>query len=241
MKTCPACSANAFDESTGTCTRCGYADGELNRCPHCGAVARIEGSGPRAVCAVCGGPRIPRNFGGEGAARALKEQRGHIGRAQTASILTVVQAVVAALWAPVGLLLLPSTIVGQAIVVAVALLPLLSALRSRARAKDARAKAEDANERAWHAAAEDVARRARGGVTASELAEKLTIDPAYAEKVLDGLTVNDRTRIDVGDDAEVRYSVTPEAKTRIEAEKEAFAELEAAEAEADAATRKAVR
>lgn len=226
MKTCPACSAVAYDEATGTCARCGYADGELNRCPHCGATARIEGSGERAVCAVCGGPRIPRGFGGDAAARALKEQKAHLARAQTASIVSVIQALVAALWAPVGLLLLPSTIVGQAIVVAVAALPLLASFRSRSRAKEARAKAKEASERAWQAAAEDVATKATGGITAAALAKTLALDPARAERILDGLTVHDRTRIDVGDDAEVRYSVAPDEALRIAAEEEALADLE---------------
>ena len=42
----------------------------------------------------------------------------------------------------------------------------------------------------------------------------LGIDPAFAEKLLTSLAVHDRTRIDVGDDAEVVYSVAPDVMAR---------------------------
>ncbi len=60
------------------------------------------------------------------------------------------------------------------------------------------------------AAAEDVAKSSKNGVTVTELAKRLKIDPARAEDLLTQLAVHDRTRIDVGDDAQVRYSVAPE-------------------------------
>jgi hypothetical protein len=40
----------------------------------------------------------------------------------------------------------------------------------------------------------------------------LGVDEARADELLTSLAVQDRTRIDVGDDAEIRYSVTPEAE-----------------------------
>ena len=52
-------------------------------------------------------------------------------------------------------------------------------------------------------------RRRRTGVTVAELASRLKIDAVKAEKLLTQLAVHDRTRIDVDDDAEVRYSVSP--------------------------------
>jgi hypothetical protein len=46
-------------------------------------------------------------------------------------------------------------------------------------------------------------------VTVDGLAQALGVEPAEAERLLTELTVHERTRIDVGDDAEVRYSATP--------------------------------
>lgn len=57
------------------------------------------------------------------------------------------------------------------------------------------------------AAAEQVVAGAPHGMTAAELAARLKIDEARGDALLTRLAVNDRTRVDVGDDAEVRYSV----------------------------------
>lgn len=200
---------------TGTCSGCGYAAGEMNRCPHCGAIARIEGTGLQSVCAVCGGPRVPANAGGEASAAALKEQKKLLGSARLASVSTVLQAVFAVLATLVGLAIMPASIVGKVIVFAIAAIPLLMAMRSRSRAKKARESAAEASERAWQAAAEDVAARAKKGVSAPALAKMLGIEPAFAEKLLTSLAVHDRTRIDVGDDAEVVYSVAPDVMSRV--------------------------
>ena len=219
-KTCPACGHDTFTElpsGAGSCARCGYVSGEDNRCPHCGAVARTEGVGPATVCAVCGGPRIPSGFGGEAATLALKEQKKLLGDARLASFATILQGMFAALATMIGLLVMPEALAGKLIVLAIAVVPLLLALRSRGRANAARAKAKDAGDRAWQAAAEDVARRAPSGVTVPGLAKTLQIEAPQADRLLTSLAVHDRTRIDVGDNAEVRYSVTPGAGARVSA------------------------
>jgi hypothetical protein len=215
--TCPACGHSTFiaKGDGGTCSRCGYASGEANRCPHCNAVARVEGSGVNAVCAVCGGPRIPASFGGETASNALREQKTHTGKARLASVSTVVQALFAAVATMIALAVMPASIMGKVIAIAIALVPILLALRSRSRATTSRGKAKEAGERAWQAAAEDVAAQTRGGITAPALAKSLGIEPAYAAKLLTSLAVHDRTRVDVGDDAEVVYSVAPDALVRV--------------------------
>jgi hypothetical protein len=215
--TCPACGANAFVAAPGggACSRCGYASGEANRCPHCGAVARIEGSGLASVCAVCGGPRIVANLGGEAAANALRTQKKALANARAASVSTVVQGFVATVATLIGLALLPASLAGKLVVFAIAVVPLILALRSRGRAVAARANAAAAGEKAWLAAAEDVAAHEKQGVTVPSLAAALGISDEHAEKLLTALAVDDRTRIDVGDDAEVRYSVAHGARTRI--------------------------
>jgi hypothetical protein len=184
------------------------------------------------VCGVCGAPRIPGGFGGDAAAAALRETKKHRAAATRASIATIVMALVGALMTLLALAILPASIVGKVIVVALAVLPIVLALRSRSRASTAREKATEAQDRAWLAAAEEIALRSGKGVTATELGKKLGLDNAEADRILTTLAVHDRTRIDVGDDAEVRYSVAPDASVRVAdpAEIEANAE---AEAEAD--------
>jgi hypothetical protein len=215
---CSACGHDTFvvgANGGGQCTRCGYASGESNRCPHCGAVARIEGSGENAVCAVCGGPRINGNFGGETAANALKEKKKALSNARLASVATVVQATFAAIATLIGLAIMPASLVGKLIVFLIAATPILLAMRSRSRATKAREVAKNAGDRAWQAAAEDAAVHSKSGITVNALAKTLGIEQPQAEKLLTSLAVNDRTRIDVGDDAEVRYSVAPENLVRV--------------------------
>ena len=202
MTTCPACSATAFDAGTGICGRCGYAEGEANRCPHCGAVARLNGEGRKAVCAVCEGPRIPNNLGGAVATDALRQQQTLLGKAKLGSIVTIAQGILATIICVIGLAIHPA-LTGSIVVAALAALPLLLSVRTRLRTARFRSEAAAAGDRAWQAAAEVMA---HGGITANRLAERLSLEPAEADRLLTALAVEDRTRIDVGDDAEVVYS-----------------------------------
>ncbi len=215
--TCPACGANAFVTLAegGSCSRCGYASGESNRCPHCNAVARIDGSGVQSVCAMCGGPRIPGGFGGDAASNALREQKKALANARLASVATVVQGIFASAVTLVALAVMPASIVGKVVLLVLAIAPLVLSVRSRARAAKAREHARAASERAWQAAAEAAAAHSKGGITPVALAKMLAIPPEHADELLAALTVQDRTRIDVGDDAEVRYSAGPNPLVRI--------------------------
>jgi hypothetical protein len=121
-----------------------------------------------------------------------------------------------------------------------ALAPAALAVGARARASRATEAAGEALGRAWLAAAEEVASQAANGITVAELASRLKIDPERADKLLTQLAVHDRTRIDVDDDAEVRYSVTSSggaepSKFRVASSEDAFRALEQAEAEAETA------
>lgn len=222
--TCSACGSDQVTD--GICERCGFASGEQNRCPHCGSVARIEsrGSGANAswVCGVCGGPRTPGGLGGDKAAAPLKEAKLLRGRAIRSRAASFVLALMAAFTTLVAVAAWPAALVAKIVLLAMALTPAVLAMRARGKATDATAKAGEAMDKAWLAAAEDVAKRASKGVTAGELAKRLKIDDAKAEELLTQLAVNDRTRIDVDDEAEVRYSVAPEdrpnAKVRVGAD-----------------------
>lgn len=214
---CPACGVTAV--VGGVCGRCGWASPEGNRCPHCGSVARVEprgdGAGQRWVCGVCGGPRIPGGRGGPAAEIALREARAFLSRATRSSAASILWGLFAAFTTLVLLAAWPAALAAKIVLFALAAGPAALAARARARVAKARDAARGAEDRAWLAAAEDVAKKTRAGVTAAELARELQIDAARADKLLTELTVHDRTRIDVGDDAEVRYSIAPEIDRKV--------------------------
>ena len=204
--TCTACSANAVEN--GVCARCGNVSGENHTCPHCGAVARIEPKGAGWVCGVCGGPRIPGGIGGDEAAMALREEKSALGAALRGKAATIAFAVAAGFFGLVTLAAWPHALVLKAILLVFTIVPMLMAMKSQSSASKASARAKEADEKAWMAAALQAA-RGGAGITAEELAKRLGVSPERADHLLTQLAVHDRTRIDVGDDAEVRYSVGP--------------------------------
>ncbi len=211
--TCTACGARAV--SGGVCARCGNTSGESNRCPHCGAIARVEPKGAGValawVCGVCGGPRMPNGVSGEAVTTPLREARASQQRGLRARAQFWAFTVMALFFTMVALAAWPvAALVSHLILLAMAATPTLFAVRARARAGRAAEAEREAIDRAWLAAAEDVTSRAKKGVTVAELAKQLKVDPVKAEKLLTELAVHDRTRIDVDEDAEVRYSIAPE-------------------------------
>lgn len=154
---------------------------------------------------------------------ALREQKKHLSTARLASVSTVVQAVFAAMATLIALVVMPESIIAKAVLFIVTLVPLLSAMRSRSRASKARAAATAASERAWLAAAEELA---IGGTTANQLAKKLDIEPARAEQLLNASAAHSRVRIDVNDDRpDVVY------RTEDMLSSDSYPSLEAAQAE----------
>ena len=243
---CSACGATAV--AGGVCARCGNTSGESNRCPHCNAIARVEPKGAGAsltwVCGVCGGPRMPNGAGGEAASAPLREARASQRRALRARAQFWAFTVMALFFTMVALAAWPvAALVSHLILLAMAMAPTLLAVRARARASRASEAGSEAYDRAWLAAAEEVTTQAKNGVTVAELASRLKIDAVKAEKLLTELAVHDRTRIDVDDDAEVRYSIAPELlpstnelRLRVDPTEEQFRALE--EAELDEAEQK---
>jgi len=245
---CPACGADAVVE--GICGRCGYASGANHTCPHCGAIARaepkVEGTTTRWVCAMCGGPRIPGGWGGEDVVAPLKEAKALQKGATRSRIATITLGFVTTFFA---LLSLASWSMGPRVVLgAMAVGFLALAVRAWARGRGRKKSAAEAMERAHLAAAHNVAAKSKDGVTPAELGRALKIDPTQAEKLLTELAVHDRTRIDVGEDAEVRYSVGPRelSKQRVGTDghegglgpdDDAFTELEVEERAREEATK----
>jgi len=181
---------------------------------------------------------MPGGLGGEEAAGPLREARGHRGRAIRARAMSWVLGLMATFTTLVAVAAWPASLVGKLIFLALALTPAILAVRARARSGASTEKEQAALEQAWLSAAEQVAAESKEGVTATELAKRLKVEPARADKLLTELAVHDRTRVDVGDDAEIRYSVTPDAlagaRVRVEDPLAEAALEEAAEAEADA-------
>lgn len=240
--TCSACGASAVTD--GVCTRCGFASGSQHSCPHCGAVARVEPKGAGAsltwVCAVCGGPRMPNGLGGEKAAAPLREAKASQSAALRARATFWFFTMSTLFFTLVAVAAWPAALFVKLLLLAMAMGPAAIAVRARARASVATTAADAALDVAWLAAAEDVASHTKAGITVAELASRLKIDPVQAEHLLTQLAVHDRTRIDVGDDAEVRYSVAPgldTSKVRISTSEDQFRALEQAEAEAAASQR----
>ncbi len=207
---CSACGRDAVID--GACTSCGFTSGAGNACPHCGAIARVEpkGSGPalRWVCGVCGGPRMPIGAAGSEAANGpLREARASEIRSRKARASVWAFGFMAVFFTLIALAAWPAALAWKLFFLAFAVTPTVLAMRARNRATIARADAAEALDRAWLGAAETIAKGTKKGVTVAELAARLKIDPVRAEALLTKLAVQDGTRIDVDDDAEVRYSI----------------------------------
>jgi len=180
---------------------------------------------------------MPGGLGGEAALTPLREAKASETRATRFRASFWVFAVMATFFTLLALAAWPAALVWKLFFLALAAGPTALAVRARTRAGGANADAKEALDRAWLAAAEDVARNAKKGVTVAELASRLKIDPVRAEELLTRLAVHERTRIDVDDDADVRYSVGPEVdqgvgKVRVDASEDQFRALEEAEAAA---------
>ncbi len=241
---CSACGANAVTD--GVCGRCGFASGDGNKCPHCGSVARVEPKGSGAslhwVCGICGGPRMPSGADGEASATPLREAKSSFGVATRARAMSWVFGIVATFmtlvtlagWTHEGL-------AAKIIFLVLTLIPTLLAVRARSRSARASADGAEAIDRAMLIAAEKVTAQSKKGVTVAELATLLKIDAVKAEHLLTQLAVHDRTRIDVDDDAEVRYSVSSQvdtSKVRVASSEDQFRALEEAEAAAESKSAK---
>ena len=186
-------------------------------CPHCGGTTTIEKHRAlRWICGACGGPIVPVDATGlpwlarsnaELASLVRAKRTRAIAFGWTAGMIMLVVSALLALGLG-GLLLLvawlPSAILGG---LGVVLFALGMAMRSRARASDAIAQTElDA---AWESVADEVLRARGGDVTAKDLAQAMRTTEAHAETMLSALSLHDRARVAVDDDAELRYSAGP--------------------------------
>jgi hypothetical protein len=183
----------------------------VSPCPHCRALAVISPHPKlRWVCGACGGPRVPADVPGHRGTDATVRVLASARRKQAAAFgmraATILFALVAVLGVGLGAILwIPAH--AAALVVGgfgTAALMLAFFLSKRAAANDRGALAEV--DRAWTMVADEIMRAVKRDVTPRELSEWMRTDEAHAEKMLTELSATDRVRLDVGDDAELRFS-----------------------------------
>ncbi len=178
---------------------------------------------------------MPSSLGGDQAVTPLREAKASQAAAARSRAAFWFFTMMTLFFTLVALAAWPVGVAGKLLLLVMAMAPAALAVKSRATATGATTDAREAIEKAWLAAAEDAAGQATSGVTVAELAARLKVDPAKAEQLLTQLAVHERTRIDVDDDAEIRYSIPGAqgaSKIRVGTSEAQFLALEQAEAEA---------
>lgn len=235
--TCRAC-RGPVDPVTLLCRRCGAAHGERNRCPHCRTIARTL---PHAKllhrCSVCGKPRLPPSASATaGHETALQlSSAGYLHRVGTA--LAVASYVALGVGVPLLLaaVLLLAFITGLewAIVLGLALPPLLLGLFLRIRSKTSLTNRDHALELAYSTAIIDLLRSDSVERTAESIAELMKLPNERTEALLSRLNADDQMISRVTDDGELLFGV-PSNRLRVAGEPSTDivdAEFEASEAE----------
>lgn len=181
----------------------------MSPCPHCGGTTIVERHAAlRWTCGVCGGPIVPADVE---LARSNAELASLVRAKRTRAIAfgwtaaAIVLSLSALMAFGLGALLLLVAKLAPAILggLGVVLGAMAWSMRGRARAADATSQRElDA---AWESVAAEIV-RARGNVTSAELARIMRTTEAHAEALLAATAVHADVRVDVGEDAELRYS-----------------------------------
>lgn len=181
-------------------------------CPHCGGQTRLEESARfRWVCAVCGGPRIP-----------VKDERAHSQREKESlrrSNLAAKRAfgwrvaasglgLTGALVAGLGTIFAGNHVVVGVVILAVALALIIAAMQFAGNARKELTNAKLATFEAWGMVGEALLRLHGGQLSAKEIAALMQTTEGDAERMMTVLTTDSRVRVDLGDDAELRYRVT---------------------------------
>jgi hypothetical protein len=206
--------------------------GEENRCPVCGAFARVDRDDEfRFVCGVCGSPRIatkavplPKE-----SIIALREAAQTKRSAFAWRVAAWGLGIPAALSLALAALLAPASLLASGILIGCGVLLAIFAARSSRSATTGRKKVRMAVDAAWEATALAILDKRGKETTATDLAKALDVSEAEAEAMLASLSARSRVNVRVEDkSAELVY----ESEARPDAEVEAEAEAQAAEADA---------
>jgi len=211
---CPAC-GKPLSSGASRCAHCGVALGEHQRCVHCHAIADVEPAAHvRFVCSVCGGVRIPID---DPKVERSVEQVEHLKSVTAKRSANIVWKMIAAVTAGFGFMSLlvlsivvsvahPPTVAAVVATLAVLVpfaLAVLAWRRSRARA----AELEPLLEKAWMAAAADIARARGGELTASDLATITRIAEADADRLLGRMSAQSRLASSVTPEGNLKYTL----------------------------------
>lgn len=238
---CRACSA-PLTVGARKCDRCGVLQRDDVRCPHCGAVADAAPDAELLfACEACGGPRVPHD---DAVAESDSAEVAALRKVESARRARAVWKAAgfgaAALLAfGIGVLGLTGLVFGAGLKLGLVTVlfgtPLAALLGLALRRISARSsEIRPALDVAWQAAASDVARRAHGAVSASDLARALRIDAPRAEELLAELDVNEL--VSGGDTGALRSTAALRVRVDAPSGDTAMAEIEAErEAEAEAA------
>ncbi|CAN5647389.1 hypothetical protein BH09MYX1_BH09MYX1_67430 [soil metagenome] len=183
--------------------------GEENRCPACGAFARIDRDDTfRFVCAVCGAPRIggainPSEATNKSLVVASRSKRSAFAWRAASFALGIPAALTLALAA----ILAPQSFLAAGVLIAGGVLLAIFAARSARLAATEKKKLFAAWSEAWENAALAVL-DARGDerTTADDVAKALDLPPAEAEVLLNKLSAQSSVRVRISeDDAKLVY------------------------------------
>jgi len=212
---CPTC-GTSVPEGAPRCPGCGRVFGEVNRCPHCHAVAAVIQRGNITVCAACGKPRAGATVLGGGQARAIMPASVHgrdasttamlkKGKARAQRLFGVLALAMGVLMAALVAAVLPGTF-GLLMALMVAFVAVtVGGLSMRAGARNAD-QASEADLRARETAVLELAEKRGGALTATEVAAEFGVGFDEADATLTRM-VGDGSRIsvDVDDEGVVRY------------------------------------
>lgn len=213
--------------------------GEENRCPICGAFARVDPDETfRFICAVCGSPRIAAKAVSlpNESLLALREAAQAKRSAFAWRIAAWGLGIPAALSLALAAVLAPASLLASGVLIACGVAMAIFASRASRTATTGRKKLRAAVDQAWEAAALAVLDQRGKETTAADLAKALEISETDAEAMLASLSARSRVNVRVEDkSAELVYAseVRPETAAETEA-----AETEALAAEEDAAKTK---
>jgi hypothetical protein len=189
-------------------------------CPHCGGTTTVEPHRAlRWICSVCGGPVVPADTAtprtnAELASLVRAKRARAIAFGWTAGMIAFV--VMSLMTLGLGALLMAVAWLPVAILAALGVVLFVMAMGMRKRARTSDDTATRELDAAWESVAGEVLRARDHDVTAKDLAKTMQTTETHAETLLSALSAHDRARVDVGDDAELRYSAKTEvARVRV--------------------------
>lgn len=241
---CPTC-GTAVPAGAARCPQCGRVFGEVNRCPHCHAIAAVRRSGGGYVCVACGGDRELEAgttvLGGDGPTRIERLTRDGVDPASAAvsrlirvfGVLMVGAAAVAgalgfATSAPLVVMMVAAAALGIGGVTA-----LSQASRVESRARERRRKGLERR-------VLTLAESRRGDLTATDVAKNLHLGLEEADALLTSMADGTRVAVEVDPEGIVHYvfrELVAARGPRVRVDGETDAEAEADAIEADAAAR----